>query len=223
MGEAAPDSSSPPNTTGQNKGPVILGVSWTFTFLAFLFVAGRLYSRKRKLGKWAADDYIVLVSFVRTPSPPCVSAPCHPCSLHFLSSSSNPNLIMHHSTGPSSTICRVRHRRHRHRRRPPQQHALAVAGRGRVGADPGRPDDGRAVFHPHQGRRRHPPHQATSPVAVPHPLPVGAGRRQRLVHGGRRPDFLPAVHAPAGAVEPGDQTQVLGSGCCDGLCDQRQW
>ncbi|KAK3901759.1 hypothetical protein C8A05DRAFT_44664 [Staphylotrichum tortipilum] len=59
MGEAAPDSSSP---TGQNKGAVILGVSYTTTFLALLFVTGRLFSRRRKLGKWAADDYIVLFS-----------------------------------------------------------------------------------------------------------------------------------------------------------------
>ena len=66
MGDVAPRS---PDTTAQNKGPILLGVSYPITFVASLFVAGRLFWRRRKLGRWAADDYIVLVSFVCNPPP----------------------------------------------------------------------------------------------------------------------------------------------------------
>ena len=64
-----------PDTTAQNKGPIILGVSYSISFLASLFVAGRLFWRRRKLGRWAADDYIILVSFVCHIPSPCPSPP----------------------------------------------------------------------------------------------------------------------------------------------------
>ena len=48
MGDVAPHS---PDMTAQNKGPIILGVSYSLTFLASLFVAGRLFWRHRKLGR----------------------------------------------------------------------------------------------------------------------------------------------------------------------------
>ena len=52
----------PPDITAEDRGPTILAVSYATTALASLFVAGRLFSRRKKLGKWAADDYVVLVS-----------------------------------------------------------------------------------------------------------------------------------------------------------------
>jgi len=51
----------------QNKGPTVLAVSYPLTVLTSLFVAGRLFSRRRKLGRWEVDDYIILVSLVRVP------------------------------------------------------------------------------------------------------------------------------------------------------------
>jgi len=55
-----------PDTAVENRGPVILAVMYSSTALSSLLVAGRLFSRHIKLGRWAADDYIILVSLVRT-------------------------------------------------------------------------------------------------------------------------------------------------------------
>ena len=40
----------------------MLGVTWTFTLLSALFVLGRLVSRKKKIGRLFADDYIIIGS-----------------------------------------------------------------------------------------------------------------------------------------------------------------
>ncbi len=72
MGEVEPNSHS--------KGPVILAVLYPVTVLASLFVAGRLFSRRRKLGKWAADDYIIMMSIV---CDPCLRSPSSIHMFHF--------------------------------------------------------------------------------------------------------------------------------------------
>ncbi|KAH7124441.1 hypothetical protein EDB81DRAFT_765800 [Dactylonectria macrodidyma] len=46
----------------QNRRPVMLVIIYLFTILASLFVAGRLFSRCRKLGRLTIDDYIILLS-----------------------------------------------------------------------------------------------------------------------------------------------------------------
>lgn len=51
----------------QDKTAMILGISYPVTVLASLFVTGRLFSRRRQLGRWAADDYIVLLCMVSIP------------------------------------------------------------------------------------------------------------------------------------------------------------
>lgn len=56
-----------PTPSSQNQGPTILAVMYSMTFVASLFVAGRLFSRRRKLGQWAADDYIILGCLVCNP------------------------------------------------------------------------------------------------------------------------------------------------------------
>jgi len=53
-----------PMPASQNQGPTILAVVYSVTFVASLFVAGRLFSRRRKLGRWAVDDYIILACLV---------------------------------------------------------------------------------------------------------------------------------------------------------------
>ncbi len=63
MSELAP---LPPGIAAQNTGPVILAVLYPTTILTSMFVAARLFSRRLKLGRWAADDYIISISLVRT-------------------------------------------------------------------------------------------------------------------------------------------------------------
>jgi hypothetical protein len=52
----------------ESKAVTILVTSYIFTSLAALFVAGRMFSRYRKLGRLAPDDYLILLSLVCTPS-----------------------------------------------------------------------------------------------------------------------------------------------------------
>jgi hypothetical protein len=52
----------------------MLAVLYPSTILASLFVAGRLFSRRLKLGRWAVDDYIMLLSLVGTTPPTLVPA-----------------------------------------------------------------------------------------------------------------------------------------------------
>ncbi|KAK3902693.1 hypothetical protein C8A05DRAFT_33597 [Staphylotrichum tortipilum] len=61
MSTAEPFEEPYPGWSQENKGPLILGVTGTLTFSAFLFVAGRIYSRLVSLGKLASDDFIVIV------------------------------------------------------------------------------------------------------------------------------------------------------------------
>jgi len=68
-----------PDKAVQRKGHVILGVLYPVIVLTSLFVAGRLFSRRRKLGRWAVDDYIILACLV------CIPALCA-CPLHIAGS-----------------------------------------------------------------------------------------------------------------------------------------
>ncbi|EXM14085.1 hypothetical protein FOTG_17490 [Fusarium oxysporum f. sp. vasinfectum 25433] len=61
------ESQSPPDIMGrdvviESKAVTILVTSYLFTSLAALFVAGRMFSRYRKLGRLAPDDYLILLS-----------------------------------------------------------------------------------------------------------------------------------------------------------------
>lgn len=47
-----------------NKGPVILGVILTVSILSTIFVAGRVYTRKKILGALHLDDWLTIVSVV---------------------------------------------------------------------------------------------------------------------------------------------------------------
>lgn len=51
-----------PSTAAENRGPAMLATLYSSTILASLLVASRLFSRRIKLGRWFADDYIILVS-----------------------------------------------------------------------------------------------------------------------------------------------------------------
>ncbi|RTE78244.1 hypothetical protein BHE90_007291 [Fusarium euwallaceae] len=47
-----------------NKGPVILGVILTVSILSTIFVAGRVYTRKKILGALHLDDWLTIVSVI---------------------------------------------------------------------------------------------------------------------------------------------------------------
>lgn len=47
-----------------NKGPTILGVILTVSILSTIFVAGRVYTRKKILGALHLDDWLTIVSVV---------------------------------------------------------------------------------------------------------------------------------------------------------------
>ena len=57
-----------------DKGPKILAVLWTLTALTTLMVMGRIFIRVRMLKNFGIDDYLIVISMVRTLSvyfPPC--------------------------------------------------------------------------------------------------------------------------------------------------------
>jgi len=54
----------PPEIAAENNGPRMLIIGWTFTATASLFVAGRIFSRLKKLGKIGMGDCLVLLSLV---------------------------------------------------------------------------------------------------------------------------------------------------------------
>lgn len=74
-----------PGWSHENKGPLILGVTGTLTFITFLFVVSRIYSRLVSFGKLGSDDYIVILSIVSNtwppnqPTPPAARPPPHLC------------------------------------------------------------------------------------------------------------------------------------------------
>jgi hypothetical protein len=55
----------PPEKAAEDNGPRMLITGWVFTATATLFVAGRIFSRRKKLGKLDTGDYLVLLSLVR--------------------------------------------------------------------------------------------------------------------------------------------------------------
>jgi hypothetical protein len=54
----------PPDIAAQNKGPAMMAVMYSFTALSSLTVVGRIFSRHRKLGHLALDDYVIVLSLV---------------------------------------------------------------------------------------------------------------------------------------------------------------
>jgi hypothetical protein len=54
----------PPSVAAENKGPLMLALTWSFTSFASLLVAGRIIARRKKLGRLKADDYIIIGSLV---------------------------------------------------------------------------------------------------------------------------------------------------------------
>lgn len=48
-----------------SKGPVILAVILAVSILSTIFVAGRVYTRKKILGALHLDDWLTIVSVVR--------------------------------------------------------------------------------------------------------------------------------------------------------------
>jgi hypothetical protein len=64
MSGPPPAAPLPPEIAAENKGPMMLALTWTFTSLAGLFVLGRLFSRKKKMGRLLVDDWIIIGSLV---------------------------------------------------------------------------------------------------------------------------------------------------------------
>lgn len=58
-----------PEMAAENKGPGILAACYTVEAIASFFVAARLFVRGRMMGKWQLDDWLIIVSMVRSPSP----------------------------------------------------------------------------------------------------------------------------------------------------------
>lgn len=56
--------SLPPDIAAQNKGPAMMAVMYSFTALSSLTVVGRVFSRYKKLGHLAIDDYVIILSLV---------------------------------------------------------------------------------------------------------------------------------------------------------------
>jgi hypothetical protein len=63
-GPAWPPVVLPPEIAAENNGPRMLIIGWVFTAVATLFVAGRIFSRFKKLRKIDTGDYLILLSLV---------------------------------------------------------------------------------------------------------------------------------------------------------------
>jgi hypothetical protein len=53
-----------PDVAAQNRGPAMMAVMYSFTALTSLTVVGRVFSRYKKLGHLAIDDYVIILSLV---------------------------------------------------------------------------------------------------------------------------------------------------------------
>ncbi|KAK3331704.1 hypothetical protein B0T19DRAFT_85628 [Cercophora scortea] len=51
----------PPGWAEENKGPRIIAITVALTFITFLFVVGRIWSRMISLGKLASDDIVCII------------------------------------------------------------------------------------------------------------------------------------------------------------------
>ena len=58
-----------PNLSHDDRGPVLLGVSWGLTGLATVFLALRLYCKHLSRRRLWWDDYILIASWVSFSSP----------------------------------------------------------------------------------------------------------------------------------------------------------
>jgi hypothetical protein len=200
------------DSAAQDKGPVILGVAYPVTVLASLFVAARLFSRRKKLHRWAADDYIVLVCMVCNPFKPSLFIQLKPAAF----------LTPYCSTGIGLPVSGVRDCCYCGWRWPPCKHALRLGSCARISAYTGRVNHGSHVLYFDQGRRRSSLDPAAPSIALEYPGSVDAGRGKRLVHGCHGLGVFLAMHATAGIVGPGHCTPVLGPGDCHRLRNQRQ-
>jgi beta-lactamase regulating signal transducer with metallopeptidase domain len=65
----------PVNPDDPGRGPMVIGITWTFSGLAVITTILRLYVRKR-IGKyWSADDWLMLGAMVSLiPHPMCSSS-----------------------------------------------------------------------------------------------------------------------------------------------------
>lgn len=57
----------PINPDDLGRGPLVMGLNWTFTILCVLFVAARFWVRKKIAGFWGWDDWLMLASAVCLP------------------------------------------------------------------------------------------------------------------------------------------------------------
>lgn len=53
----------------EDRGPLILGTICAVTALSTVFSAGRLFVRGKLKGRLLLDDYLIVISVVRTVSP----------------------------------------------------------------------------------------------------------------------------------------------------------
>lgn len=56
--------SLPPDVAAHTRGPAMMAVMYSFTTLSSLAVVGRVFSRYKKLGRLAIDDYVIILSLV---------------------------------------------------------------------------------------------------------------------------------------------------------------
>jgi hypothetical protein len=52
------------HVAAETKGPAMMAVMYSFTALSSLAVVGRVFSRYKKLGRLAIDDYVIILSLV---------------------------------------------------------------------------------------------------------------------------------------------------------------
>lgn len=63
---ASPADIPPPrNPDDLGLGPVVMGITWTFTALASISTALRLYTRKRIAPHLAIEDWLMAIAMVR--------------------------------------------------------------------------------------------------------------------------------------------------------------
>jgi hypothetical protein len=50
----------------ENLGPTLLIVAWVFASISLIVLSGRVYVRLRIIRKFGIDDWLILLTFVRT-------------------------------------------------------------------------------------------------------------------------------------------------------------
>lgn len=49
------------------------GIIWTFVVISTIFTVARFYTRLKIVNKIGLDDYLMIFSLVKTPSPQCLA------------------------------------------------------------------------------------------------------------------------------------------------------